>query len=68
MRNCELDNDAITCPWCNRKARTRDTRRNCRASRGLGDTVAWLIGKVWKKKCKPCKGRQEKLNELVPYG
>lgn len=67
VHDCELDNDAITCPWCKRPATNRKLHRNCPASRGLGDTVANLIGLVWKKKCKPCGKRQEKLNELVPY-
>ncbi len=67
MHDCDLDNDAMTCHWCKQPAKNRKLHRNCPAPRGLGDTLANLIGKVWKKKCKPCAGRQEKLNELVPY-
>lgn len=66
MHDCEIL-ESLKCKWCGQPVRTRDTRRNCPASRGLGDTIASLIGYVWKKKCGPCGKRQEKLNERVPY-
>ena len=42
-------------------------------SKGVGDTLKKLIGTfkltkiVGKKKCRGCKARQEKLNNLFPY-
>ncbi len=37
-------------------------------SRGLGDTIAKVTSAVGIKPCGGCKRRQEKLNEMFPYG
>lgn len=37
-------------------------------SRGLGDTIAKVTKAIGIKPCGGCKKRQEKLNELFPYG
>lgn len=37
-------------------------------SRGLGDTVAKITSAVGIKPCGGCKKRQERLNNLIPYG
>lgn len=66
MHDCEI-NDELICVWCKRAARTKDTRRNCPVSRGFGDTIAWFAALFGVKPCGGCKGRQEKLNDVVPY-
>ena len=40
---------------------------NCQ-SRGLGDTVAKVTKVFGVKPCGRCKKRQQKLNEMFPYG
>ena len=36
-------------------------------SRGLGDTIAKITGKLGVKSCGGCKRRQRKLNDWFPY-
>lgn len=38
--------------------------RNCKGPPRLGDHVARIIRKVWKRKCGGCRKRQEELNQL----
>lgn len=66
IRDCEINED-LTCVWCKRPADLRTLRRNCPASRGLGDTIAKFTEAIGIKPCGGCKERQAKLNEIVPY-
>lgn len=60
---------------CRRKCRPprvvedcdRPRKRDCLASKGLGDTIAKITDSLGIRKCGGCKKRQAKLNKLVPY-
>jgi hypothetical protein len=68
MRDCDVDRPSMTCPRCGFVARTRDTRRNCPAPLGVGDTIAKFARAIgFKRPCKRCKRRQEQLNNAFPY-
>lgn len=58
------------CEFCGLKLKnvTLPVRHRCR-SRGLGDTVAKVLSTVGVKKKEGCgcAGRQEMLNNLIPY-
>ena len=77
MRDCNFNNDAVTCGKCGFRGPSRDARRNCpgatHRSIGLGDMVAAglsTIGitkeRVSKAIGRPCGcgKRAEQLNEL----
>ncbi len=46
---------------------TKTMPRNKPRMRGLGDVVAKVTSAVGIKPCGGCRGRQEKLNKLVPF-
>jgi hypothetical protein len=60
--------DGYKCKRCGRRVPALG-KANCRASRGLGDTMAKLAGFFGfkKKPCSRCRKRQKRLNELFPY-
>ncbi|MFO0899336.1 MAG: hypothetical protein U0836_18075 [Pirellulales bacterium] len=68
--DCEYERrcDGFACRWCGRAARSLG-RRNCLASRGLGDSVARVLARfgVHARPGCGCGRRRAWLNRLWPY-
>lgn len=67
-----IEDGSLKCQRCDRHLpRWREGKpvpfAACKASRGLGDTVAKVTRKLGIRRCGGCKERQEKLNKLFPY-